>query len=215
MKNKAPIDISIFVDEKTILWPGIPPVKFEKIKSINRGDMVNDTVMHANVHAGTHIDAPLHFIKDGKSVERIDLKKFLGEAYVVEIFGVKEITASLLQAKLKGAKGIKRLLLKTDNSKLWKKYPTTFYKDYAALTPDAARWVVRQKIDLVGIDYLSIQRFTDDPSVHQILLKAEVIILEGLNLSNVKLGRYELVALPMKLRGLEAASVRAVLFPRK
>ncbi len=208
--SKKIIDISVDVNSKTIVWPGIPKVRFSRLKDMAQGDMVNDTLMAANIHSGTHVDAPLHFLKHGRSIEKIDLKKFIGQAQVVQLSGKSDIYAKDLQ-KAKILKGVKKILLKTDNCKLWQKKNKTFVKDFCALKPDAAQWLVDRKIDLVGIDYLSIQKFKDGPEVHQILLKAGVVILETLNLLSVRPGVYTLVCFPMKLKGVEAAPVRAVL----
>ena len=99
----------------------------------------------------------------------------------------------------------------TGNSSLWEKSENKFYKDFTALTADGAEWLVAQGVKLVGIDYLSIQRYSDGPEVHQILLSAEVIVIEGLNLTDVKEGTYQLYCLPLKLHGLEAAPARVLL----
>ena len=107
--------------------------------------------------------------------------------------------------------GIVRLLLRTRNSELWSVKIPEFKKDFVALTHDAAQWIVDKGIRLVGVDYLSVQRFYDDSRTHQILLGADVIALEGLDLSEVKPGFYELICLPLKLVGAEGAPTRVVL----
>ena len=106
---------------------------------------------------------------------------------------------------------IKRLLLRTRNSELWSSQAAEFKKHYVALTVDAAQWVVENEISLIGIDYLSVQRYQDGPATHQVLLQADTIILEGLNLMNVQPGVYELICLPIKLFGAEGAPARVVL----
>lgn len=209
--NRKFIDISLPIDQKVTVWPESTPVEFKKWKNMEIGDKTNDTVYSANVHTGTHIDAPLHYIKDGNSVDQIDFEKLIGRAYVREILGKKEITAGILQS-LSIPKDTKRLLLKTDNSRLLKDNSKDFYKDFVALTTDAAQWIVDREIELVGIDYLSIQQFKKDSKVHEILLKAGIVILEAIVLDGVKQGYYTLVCLPMKLMGIEAAPVRAILY---
>jgi arylformamidase len=109
------------------------------------------------------------------------------------------------------APGIERLLLRTRNSDLWAAKKIEFRKDFVALTHEAAQWIVDRKIRLIGVDYLSVQRYIDDSRTHQILLGADTIVLEGLNLSNVKAGFYELICLPLRLVGTEAAPARAIL----
>ena len=213
-KQKTPIDISVSIDENLAVWPGSSPVKFNQCKSINKGDNSNDTEWMASVHVGTHIDAPLHFLKNGPSVDQLDLTRLIGEARVVALPKKREITAADLKKALAPYKNTKRLLLKTDNSRLWKTSPDKFHKDFVALTADAARWVVKQGIVLIGIDYFSIQRFKDGPQVHRTLLRSGVVILESIDLFSVVPGRYDLICLPLKLKGIEAAPVRAVLYPK-
>jgi arylformamidase len=160
------------------------------------------------------MDAPLHFVNGGKSVDKIRIESLIGEVYVAEIMGTNEITARHLEAK-RLPSGINRLLIKTDNSRLWLERPDVFYEDFAAFRADAAQWLVDKKIELVGIDYLSVQKYGDSPAVHRILLGAEVVVLEGLNLHEVSEGYYELICLPIKLVGIEAAPIRAVLRKRE
>ena len=104
-----------------------------------------------------------------------------------------------------------RLLLRTRNSGFWKANVTDFRKDYTALTAEAAQWIVDRGLKLIGIDYLSIQRFGDKPATHKILLRGNVTILEGLNLTGILPGNYELLCLPIRLTGTEGAPARAVL----
>ena len=108
--------------------------------------------------------------------------------------------------------GTKKLLLKTDNSALWEDLSHPFYEDYCALTTDAAEWVRDRGISLIGIDYLSISLFRDPPEiVHQILLKAEIVIVEGLNLTDISTGNYRLICLPMKVQGVDGIPARVIL----
>ncbi|MCK5214117.1 MAG: cyclase family protein [Candidatus Omnitrophica bacterium] len=208
------IDISLPIKEGSVVWPGATPVKFSFWHQIEKGDMTNDSDVEFNVHVGTHIDAPAHFLKDGATVDKLDLHKFIGDVFVVEIPGTKEITADILESKLHSKKRLKRLLLKTDNSDLLLRNHKEFNKDFCALSIDAAQWVVDHGLVLVGNDYLSVQRFDGSPEVHTILLSAEVVILEGVDLRAVSQGDYKLVCLPMNFVGLEGAPVRALLYPK-
>ncbi|UCF42343.1 MAG: cyclase family protein, partial [Planctomycetota bacterium] len=158
----------------------------------------------------THVDAPRHFIESGSTVEQLPLKVMLGEAFVAYLPEATEITAGVLGG-LNLPDGTERLLLRTRNSELWAEETTEFMKDYAALTDDGAQWVVERGIRLVGVDYLSVQCYGDGPLTHQILLEAGVVILESLNLADVKAGWYELICLPLKLVDAEGAPARAVL----
>ncbi len=204
------IDVSVSVSSRLPCWPGSPPVKFIRDLDLDQGDIANDTSLNFSVHTGTHIDAPLHFVKGGKSVDQVSLDVLIGEASVVDLSTVDVITTDTLK-KLSLPTGIKRLLLKTKNSQLWENKVREFNPDFVAITADAAQWIVNQGIELVGIDYLSIQRFYDGPETHQILLQSEVVIIEGLNLTNVSPGEYELICLPIKLEGIEGSPARVIL----
>lgn len=204
------IDISAFISSTMGVWPGAPKTEFSWRRSMPKGDRSNNSNFFMNSHSGTHVDAPLHFVKDGKSVDSMSLEAMIGEAFVFDLSKRNEITVEDLE---KGwpKKGTKRVLIKTSNSKLWKDQPNEFVKDYIALTKAPTHWLLDKRVALIGIDYLSIQRFGDPPIVHQILLEAGVVIVEGLDLSNVDEGMYQLICLPIKLAGLEAAPARVIL----
>lgn len=175
------------------------------------GYRCNVTRLEMGVHFGTHLDAPCHFIEGGKAVDALALDMLVGPCVVAGIPEAAAITPAHLDA-LDLPADTRRLLLKTRNSALWDRPDHPFFEDYAALTPDAARWVVDKGIGLIGIDYLSIQRFADEVSTtHIVLLEAEVIIVEGLDLRAVGPGPYALTCLPMKLAGADGAPVRAIL----
>jgi arylformamidase len=214
--NKAdknfPIDISLPVDAHSVVWPGIPHVELRSLKNILSGDKTQHTIYCASLHNGTHLDAPLHFLKDGDSVEKIELGKLNGDVYVAETTGIREITDKDVSSCGLPAEA-ERILFKTDNSGLWVS-KNEFYKEFVSLTLDAARCLVNRKIQLVGIDYLSVEKFQGNGEVHKTLFAANVAVLEGLNLSGVQAGWYRLVCLPVFLKGVEAAPVRAVLYSR-
>lgn len=203
------IDITYPVSSFTIFWPGSTGFSH---KWHNRIPEKTDNLSSFNIdsHGGTHLDAPLHFVENGKCLHEIDLAKCIGEAYVVEIRGRRDITFQDLE-KANIPADCKRLLLKTDNQEYWEKKENEFQKDFCSIDKSGAEWIVKRGIELIGIDYLSIQRFYHGPETHQLLLEAEVIIVETLNLENVKPGKYELICLPLKLEGLEASPVRAIL----
>lgn len=209
---RKPIDISVTISPRLPVWPGCPTVRFDRRLDRDRGDEVNDTNVFFSTHTGTHIDAPAHFLDQADTVEALPLEVLIGPVVVVDATGVETIDASFL-SRIQLPAGTARLLFKTRNSKLWRDGVTEFQTDFVALSADAAAWVMEQGIRLVGIDYLSIQRYNDPPDTHLILLKAGVVIVEGLDLSRVVPGRYELCCLPMKLAGVEAAPARAVLLP--
>ena len=194
------IDISNPVKMGIVVWPNSigPDLKIKK------GDLWTETEINMNLHTGTHIDAPLHRIQGGATIDEVPLDEFMGKALVVDLPDAKIITAK----DLRGIKSADRLLFKTSNSK---SKQNKFNKHFVGLSPDAAEWVVGHKVKLVGTDYLSVAQFNKQPEVHDILLRNKVVVLEGLDLSGVKPGIYQLICLPLKLVGTEAAPVRAVL----
>lgn len=204
------IDISVSVSPELPCWPGSPPVKFQRNLDLEKGDIANDTTINFSVHTGTHVDAPSHFVKDGATVDNLPLDVLIGEVFVADLTDVDVITSEHLAA-LELPVNTQRLLLKTRNSQLWADGVKEFNPDFVAITADAAKWIVKQGIKLVGIDYLSIQRFYDSPETHLTLLKSQVVIIEGLNLTQVSQGEYELICLPVKLTGVEGSPARAIL----
>jgi len=192
-------------------WSGDPIPQIKKIKDMAKGDSCQVTHISTNIHAGTHIDAPLHFIEGGKDVASLSLDILLGKAFVVELTKADKISAKTLETA-NIPKDVTRLLLKTKNSHLWQDLNHSFRTDYVALTPDAAQWIVDSGIELVGIDYLSIELFGEKGhQTHKILLGNEVIVVEGLNLIEIKQGNYNLICLPIKLAGVEGAPARVIL----
>ena len=206
----AIIDISVQLKPDMPTWPDSVGFRLTRTMSLEAGDRANVSRLDCDVHMGTHVDAPWHFLSDGFTVDEMSLDVLIGPAIVAYLPEASVITANEL-ADLNLASGIQRLLLKTRNSDLWAAGVTEFRKDYVALSADAARWVVERGIRLVGIDYLSVQCYADNPLTHQILMQAGVIIVEGLNLAGVEPGAYELICLPIRLVGADGAPVRAVL----
>ena len=206
------IDISVPVSTNLPIWPGSPAIELKRRLDIDQGDIANDTTLPFSAHTGTHVDAPLHFLAEGSSVEEMPLDVLAGSAVVVDLSDVDVVTPSTLE-KLAIPAGTERLLIRTRNSSLWEAEVQEFQPDFVALTAEAAQWVVERGIHLIGVDYLSVQRFQDSPETHLNLLRAEVVIIEGLNLANVAAGEYKLICLPLKLQGVEGAPARAILLP--
>lgn len=215
MVDKVKIfDISVPVSAGMPVWPGDPQVVLERYRKISSGSNCNNSKLACSVHTGTHVDAPAHFIENGTTVENLSLDMLIGPAVVADLPEADIITPQLLDA-LALAPQTTRLLLKTRNSALWTDPHHDFHQDFVALSPDAARWIIRHGIGLVGIDYLSIQMFKDtEPLTHRTLLEAGVIIVEGLNLQEVAPGNYQLICLPVKLAGSDGAPTRAVLIEK-
>ncbi len=204
------IDITLTLSPDLPRWPGSPPIELTRRRDMARGDHVNDGALSFGLHSGTHVDAPVHFLAAGADVTHLALDALIGPAVVAVLPAVDSVTARDLEG-LNLPTDTRRLLLRTRNSEEWRREVREFRKDFVALTADAARWVVERGLRLIGVDYLSVQRFHDDPQTHITLLQAEVVILEGLNLAAVEPGTYELICLPLKLAGADGAPARAVL----
>lgn len=206
------IDISVRLDPGMPTWPDSAGIRVTRTQSFAGGDAVNVTRLDMDVHCGTHVEAPLHFIDGGDSLEELALDTFVGPAYVAHLPDADAIGADELE-RAQLPPDVTRLLLRTRNSALWHHADRTFRRDYVALTPEGARWLVTRGIRLVGADYLSVQRFEDGPETHQILMRGGIAILEGLDLSEVQAGSYRLTCAPLWIGGAEAAPVRALLEP--
>ena len=173
------------------------------------GDQANASVLRMDVHCGTHIDAPLHALADGLPVEQIPLETLLGPVLVADLAGAQSIGREELDG-LAVAPSVTRLLFRTSNSDRWRHGPR-FDPQYVGLTLEGGRWLAERGIGLVGLDYVSVQRFADEFETHRVLLSAGIVLLEGINLEHVAPGRYELLCLPLSLVGAEAAPARAIL----
>lgn len=201
-------DVSVPITAGMPVYEGDPPVQISVLSSIARGGIANVSQLVVGAHTGTHVDAPLHFIDGGSAVDEIPFDVLIGPALVVELETSGEISREVLVAC--DCEGQRRVLFKTSNSLLWR--ALEFRRDFAYLTADASEYLVEIGVRLVGIDYLSIERFgATEPRTHRTLLGAGVVILEGLNLSAVKPGRYQLICLPLRIRGGDGSPCRAVL----
>jgi arylformamidase len=192
------------------IWPDSTGFHLSRTQKLEDGSPSNVSRLDCDVHAGTHVDAPRHLLENGATAEQLPLEILIGPTTVAYLPHADAITADDLAA-LNLPAGTERLLLRTRNSELWAAGASEFCKDYAALTADAARWLVERGIRLIGVDYLSVQRYGDSPLTHQLLLEAGIVLLEGLNLAGIAPGEYELICLPLNLVGAEAAPARAVL----
>ncbi len=203
-------DISLTINEDLPTWPGDPKIELTKISQIEKGEMANVTHLSACVHLGTHIDAPNHFLGNGKTVEDLPLDLLVGPAVVVELPTANQITAEDLKSAAI-SRDTKRLLIKTSNSNFWKEGNQPFQEDFIALEADAASYLVSRGVEAVGVDYLSVAPFADPAPTHKILLEAGVLIIEGLNLSEIEPGEYTLYCLPLKIGGSDGAPARVLL----
>lgn len=207
-------DISLPISPSLPVWPGDPPIQLELIESMSAGAQSNVSRLNASVHIGTHVDAPHHFLNDHRTVESLPLEMLTGPCYVAQLpDGMDAIDTETLSG-IPLAEGTTRLLFGTRNSHLWAKGETEFQNDFVAVTEDGARWLIEHGIRLVGVDYLSVAPFDELEPTHRVLLEAGVIILEGLNLSQVPRGFYDLYCLPLKLVGSDGAPARAILISK-
>ena len=204
-------DITLTISPDMPVWPGDPPVELTQIASIDQGANANVSQLNFGLHTGTHVDAPHHFLNDHRTVESLPLDVLTGPCYVLHLDdGVAAITADVLEAAQLPV-GVSRLLFRTRNSALWTKGVTQFQTSFVAVTLDGAEWLVRRGIKLVGVDYLSVAPYKNSRPTHVALLQAGVVILEGLDLSQVAQGFYDLYCLPLKVAGSDGAPARTIL----
>lgn len=202
------IDVSVPVSDGMPHWPGEPPVSVRRIKSIEKGDGANVSVLSMSAHTGTHMDAPLHFIENGKDITAADAEILIGEARVIELRGKGEITADNISAY--GFMPGERILFKTGNSdEEW--FSWDFNSNYAFLSGDAAAFLAQKGVALVGIDYLSIAKYKEGEEAHKNLLGKGIWIIEGLYLKEADEGVYDMICFPMKIRGSDGAPARVML----
>ncbi|WP_347274101.1 cyclase family protein [Candidatus Kuenenia sp.] len=201
-------DVTLPISNAMITWPSDPAVSITGTSLISRGDFCNLSELKIGSHCGTHIDAPSHFLENGRTIDQLALENLIGEATVFEFKNKENI--GLSDIKQLRFDNVKRVLFKTVNSSYWKL--SVFKKDFVYLTKDAAQYLVDKGIRLVGVDYLSVEKFeSQQAETHHILLRNGVIILEGLDLSTVEPGRYELMALPLKIKDGDGSPARVVL----
>lgn len=206
-------DVTVPLSNELPTYPGDPGVEIGEWRSLSKGDSANVSVVNFGAHTGTHVDAPAHFIDGAGKVEDLPLDALIGEAVVVQApEDCLVIDEGFVRTHV--APGTERVLFKTRNSAFWNEPKPQFHTDFTYLDLGAATWLRDQGAKLVGIDYLSIEK-SKSPGhpTHIALLSKGIVIVEGLNLSDVPPGRYELICLPLKLRSNlgDGAPARAVL----
>jgi len=205
-------DVTIGIGGTTPIYAGDPPALVESAKRLAGGDSANVSKLAFGAHTGTHVDAPNHFIEGTRRVDQLDLNKLIGACRVVQ---VSDEVQTIEPHDFDGMDGVERVIFKTKNSAFWG--DPEFHPDFAHLSPAAAEKLIASGVKLVGIDYLSIEKFhSGDHAVHKAFLSKEIIILEGLDLRQIEPGDYELICLPLKYVGGEGdgAPARAVLIRR-
>jgi arylformamidase len=203
-------DITLSVSNDLPVWPGDPAINFYRVADVNNGDVCTLSRLESGSHIGTHLDAPLHFIKGGVTVDRLDLNVLIGPCVVVYVPDANVIDAALLDA-LDIPADTQRLLFRTRNSEIWARGDNVFHTDYVGVDRSGAEWLVARGIRLVCVDYMSVAPYAETITPHQILLGAGVIAVENLNLAGIEAGNYQLICLPLKLKDGDGAPVRAIL----
>ena len=205
------IDVSLTLSNILPVWPGDLPIKVDQVSRMVDGADANVSRLEMQVHSGTHIDAPVHFIDGEHGVDGIRLEDLIGPCFVIEMpDGVSVINREALENVYIPA-GATRILFKTKNSLLWDANNASFVCEFVGIAEDAARMLVERGTRVVGIDYLSIAPYAQSKPTHEILLKSGVVIIEGLDLRQVSTGYYSLICLPLKLAGSDGAPARVVL----
>jgi len=205
------IDVSVPVRSGMVHWPDNPPIEVVRVMDMARGDPATVSRLSLGVHTGTHVDAPVHFLADGAGVDAVPLDQLLGEARVVEVTDGPSIGAAQLRPV--DPRPGERLLFKTRNSaRCWK--ADRFLADFVYLSTEGAALLAERRVRTVGIDYLSIAGMDEGVPTHRTLLEQGICIIEGLDLSSIQPGSYELICLPLRLAGADGAPARVLLRAR-
>ena len=206
-------DVTVPISNDLPTWPGDPNVEISDLRTLENGDGANVTGLSFGAHTATHVDAPAHFIEGGAKVETLDLNALIGEAEVIAVpQEVHAIDEAFVLAHC--PESATRILFKTRNSAFWSEPDHQFHTDFTYLDLPAAKVLAQRGAKLIGIDYLSIEKYgSPKHETHLALLEHGVVILEGINLSDVPPGKYELICLPLRLRSNkgDGAPARVVL----
>ncbi len=204
------IDVSMDIEDGMLHWPADPGVTIKHFSNIKNGDNANNSEITCGTHTGTHIDAPHHFVESGIGIDKLNINTLIGQCRVIEAGdSVKVISKEfLLPYDIKAGE---RLLFKTKNSSWISNKDNNFHQDYVYVGADAASYLVDNGVALVGVDYLSVEGYHIGHDTHKTLLGAGVVVIEGLNLFNVKPGGYNLIALPIKIKNSDGAPSRVIL----
>ena len=209
------IDATATLDPSTTpVYQGDAPMKFDFLKDMRKGDGFTLSAYSMGAHSGTHIDAPMHFVRDGASIEKIPLEPLIGPARIIDIpDSVQAIDAKTLAGV--NWKGAERVIFRTRSALHGWMHSPTFHKDFAYVAPDAAQQLADAGVKLVGVDYISAEQFgAAAPLTHRTLLGKGIPIVEGLELDSISAGDYDLIVLPIKVGGHEGAPARAILRKR-
>ena len=201
-------DVSVRIVDGLVHYPGNPPVRITPHQEVRSGASANVSLVSFGSHTGTHVDAPKHFDDAGAGVDALPLDRLIGAAVVL---GFDDAVRAIGPAELERQDllGRTRVLFRTRNSQLLAR--AEFTSDYAYLTPEGAEWLVNRGVELVGVDYLSVEQFrSGHHGAQRALFAHDGVIVEGLALDAVKPGPYRLICLPLRLAGLDGAPARAI-----
>lgn len=204
-------DVSVLISEDLPVWPGDPGISMTLASSLDQGNDANVTRLEMGVHTGTHIDAPFHFEVEGMAIDQLPIDTLIGPC---QVFELPEVKGGIGSADLQGfdLNGVTRVLFKTSNSIWWETGERKFQKEFVYIAEEGAKFLINHGVKLVGIDYLSVEKFgSSDYATHHLLLRNQVVIVEGLNLSRISPGKYELIALPLRLEGADGSPARVIL----
>jgi arylformamidase len=203
------IDISVPLRSGMVHWPDNPPVRIERMLDMERGDVANVSKFSLGSHTGTHMDAPIHFVRAGEGIDRLPLDATIGRARLIEIQDPVSIKPDELSQH--GIGRGERVLFKTRNSSLgW--WTQDLIEDYVYVSQEAARYLANREVRTVGVDYLCVSGFRrDGVETHQVLLGTGIWVIEGLDVGRVEPGEYELICLPLKVEDGDGAPARAIL----
>ena len=210
--SETPLDLTLPIDDQLVLYPGDAVPKLHRLSSISDGAALTASSLEIGCHVGTHVDAPSHFLPDGASLDQLPLSHFHGPAHVFDMGDCKIINETTIRS-LRPRPGT-HILLKTRNSELLRK--KSFDNNYYCLTPEATEVLLAWEPLSVGFDYYSLDPPSSDsfPS-HLAVARRGLPVFVCLNLLQVEPGEYTFSAFPLKIPGLEASPVRAVLFPKE
>lgn len=199
--NMPIYDVSVALSADTPTYPGDPGIEISQFLSLANGDPANVSLIHFGAHSGTHVDAPAHFLAGGAGVNSLSLETLIGRVQVVEVPStIDTINAAFINSNCQT--GEVRFLFKTRNSTFWNHEAPGFRSDYTSLDAGAAQALVHLGVKLVGIDYLSVEKFGAETfETHHTLLSEGIVIVEGLDLRQISAGVYELICLPLRISG--------------
>jgi arylformamidase len=207
-------DVSVPIRTGGVVYPGNPTIAITPQQAISLGAGANVSRVDFGSHSGTHVDAPKHFFDDGAGVDSLPLDVLIGPARLIA-FGDEVKSVGEAELRRHDLAGVTRVLIRTRNSAWLASGTTEFHPDYTYVAPDGAAYLAGLGVRLVGVDYLSVEQFhSGHHRTHRTLLQREIVIVEGLVLSEPPPGDYDFICLPIKLAGLDGAPARAVLVRR-